>query len=126
MRVHKLALLASFAFLFVAPALGAETPDHFHACIDAGTDGTSKIVVSGTVYEDGCETKSLVRSEPQGINPKILMLQVHSEPVKGVCPHHVAPKDLKYEEPAQKGAFTQVHIQMDDTADVTSVEDSCS
>jgi len=122
----ELTLVSSVAFLRATPALGAGTPDSFRACVDVGTDGKSKIVVSGTVWEDGCtKSTSLVRAGPQGINPHMLMLKIDSKPMSGICPHNVHPKDLRYEKPAEKGDFTQVHIQ-NSSGVLIAVEQACT
>jgi hypothetical protein len=116
-------LFVVLAFLLAVPAMSAE-PDSFKACIDATADGKSRIVVTGTVWQGGCETKSIVRADPQGINPKILMLRIDDKIRQGICPKNIMSKDLRYEEPAAKGDFTQVHIQ-DGKAEVIPVEEAC-
>jgi hypothetical protein len=70
-----------------------------------------KIVVTGTVTEsDGSTT--LVRIQPQGINSKILLLKLQVEPYPGQFHPRIAiQKQVRYEETAGPGAFSEVHIQ---------------
>ncbi len=86
--------------------------DDFQAWYDAGTGGKSKIVVVGKVTEIDGSSTTLVRAEPQGINPHVLMLKIHVEPYKGLFSPHIAfEKEIRYEEPAEKEAFTDVNIK---------------
>ncbi len=101
--------------LTVAAAFGAGgvvelSEDDFRAWYDG--DAPGRIVVAGRVTEIDGSTATLVRAEPQGINPRMLMLKLHVAPFAGRLPPHTAvQKALRYEEPAEKGAFTDVHVE---------------
>src|ERR1700688_1296171 len=118
MRLRELALATSLAFPVCHYSFGAEatmSQDSFHASYEVGADGKSKIVVVGTVTEHGDDETTLVRAEPQGINPRMLMLKISIKPGPGPFhPHIVYDKEIRYEEPAEKGAFTEVHIESKD------------
>lgn len=89
--------------------------DDFQAWYDAGAGGKSKIAVVGKVTEIDGSSTTLVRAEPQGINPRILMLKIRVEPYKGLFTPHIAfEKEIRYEEPAEKETFTDVHIESKD------------
>ncbi|MHB1581722.1 MAG: hypothetical protein ACYCUJ_10105 [Acidithiobacillus sp.] len=89
--------------------------EDFQVWYDTETDGKSKIAVVGKVSEIDGSSTTLVRAEPQGINPRILMLKIHVEPYKGPFPPHLAfEKEIRYEEPAENGAFTDVNIERKD------------
>ena len=86
--------------------------DDCRAWYDASDDGKSKIVVVCKVTEVGGSTATLVRAGPQGINPRMLMLKIQVEPYPGrFHPQIALDKELRYEEPAEKGAFTSVHVE---------------
>jgi hypothetical protein len=82
------------------------TRDDFRAYYDA-----DKIVVVGKVIEADGSSTTLVRAQPQGINPHVLMLKLQVEPYPGKShPHIVGEKQLRYEEKAALGVFSEVHI----------------
>lgn len=86
--------------------------------------GGGAIVVVGNVTEIDGGTTTLLRAEPQGINPRMLMLKLHVEPFKGQFRPHIAfVKELRYEEPADKGAFTDVYIERQGGGITVKVED---
>lgn len=85
--------------------------EDFQVWYDTETDGKSKIAVVGKVSEIDGSSTTLVRAEPQGI----LMLKIHVEPYKGPFPPHLAfEKEIRYEEPAERGVFTDVNIERKD------------
>ena len=84
--------------------------DDFLAWFEPGAGG--KIVVIGKVTEVDGSTTTLVRAEPQGIDPHTLMLKIHIEPYKGrFHPHTAFKREIRYEEPAEKKTFTDVYIE---------------
>jgi hypothetical protein len=87
----------------------------FGAWYEAGPGSKSKIIVAGKVMEtDGSEV-TLVRAEPQGNNPRKLLLKVNIKPYEGrFHPHIAIEKEIRYEELAEEGAFTDVDIQNKD------------
>jgi hypothetical protein len=86
--------------------------DDWRGWYDAGADGKWKIIVVGKVTEANGSTTTLVRTEPQCINSRMLMLKIHIEPYPGQFHPHIAfEREIRYEEPVEKGAFTNVHIE---------------
>jgi hypothetical protein len=89
----------------------SEADGNFRAWYDDGGKGKSQIHVAGEVGEADGDTKSLVRAEPQGFNPRILMLRVNVVPFPGPFHPRIAViKQLRYQEFSDKGDFTEVHI----------------
>jgi hypothetical protein len=83
--------------------------DDFRAWYEPG--GGGKIVVVGKATEVDGTITTLVRAEPQGINPRMLRLNIHIEQYKGQFHPHIAfEKEIRYEEP-EKGTFTDVYIE---------------
>jgi hypothetical protein len=92
--------------------------DHsFEAWYEAGADGHSKIVVVGKVTEIDGSVSGLVRAVPQGMGPHTLLLKIKRKPYEGKFhPHITFEREIRYEEPAQPGAFADVKIQSNDNA----------
>jgi len=115
--VQKIALLAFIPLLSTGNYLSAEaqmdlSQDNFHAWYEKSTDAKSKIIVVGQVTETGDTKTNLVRAEPQGINPRVLMLRIEVTASDGPIHSRIAfQKDIRYEESAESDAFTDVHIQ---------------
>jgi hypothetical protein len=105
-----------------ANAMNDASKDDFRAWYEPA--GGGKIVVVGKVTETDGSTIMLVRAEPQGINPLILMLRLQVEPYKGQFhPHTAIIKELCYEEPAARRAFTDVYIERQGGGIELKVED---
>ena len=90
----------------------SDPKDDFQACYGKDEGGNSEIIVKGTAHESDGSTTSLLRAEPQGINPRILLLELHVKPYGGpIVPHIAFDRHIQYEERAEKGEFTEVHIE---------------
>lgn len=87
--------------------------DDFRAWYGAGADGGSEIMVAGKVTESDGGATALVRAEPQGINPLMLMLKLVIKPYDGGpnVPHIAFEHEIRYAEPSKQGAFSDVHIE---------------
>jgi hypothetical protein len=87
--------------------------DSFRAWFETDNDGRSKIVVLGEVAQHEDDQTMLVRAKPQGINPRILMLKIAIKRGSGTFRAHniMLHQKIRYEEPAAKGDFSDVHIQ---------------
>lgn len=110
------------AAVWGADAMNNASGDDFRAWYEPDSGG--KIVVAGKVTEIDGSTTTLVRAQPQGINPRMLMLKLHVEPYKGQFRPHIAfVKELRYEEPADKAAFTSVYIERQGGGIAIKVED---
>jgi hypothetical protein len=91
------------------------SPGDFRAWYETGPGSKSKLIVAGKVTESDCGEATLVRAEPQGSNPRILLLKIAIKPYEGrFHPHIVFEKEIRYEELAEEGAFTDVDIQNKD------------
>jgi hypothetical protein len=92
------------------------SPGDFRAWYETGPDSKSKLIVAGKVTETDGSEATLVRAEPQGNNPRILLLKVTIKPYEGRFHPHIAfEKEIRYEEHAKEGAFTDVDIQNKDS-----------
>lgn len=95
----------------------------FLAWYYSGVQGESKIVVVGKIVEIDGSITTLVRAEPQNINHRVLMLKIHVKLYKGQFPPHFAfEKEIRYEESAENGAFTDVQIESKDGCLTLKVE----
>jgi hypothetical protein len=84
----------------------------FRAWYEADASGKSKLIVAGETTETDGATTTIVRSDLQNDSPRVLRLKLHIEPYpKSIHPHIAVRKALRYEELAEKGAFTGVHIE---------------
>jgi hypothetical protein len=87
----------------------------FRAWYEAGPGSKSKIIVAGKVTETDGSEATLVRAEPQGNNPRILLLKITIKPYQGrFHPHLAVQKEIRYEEVAEERAYTDVDIQNKD------------
>lgn len=95
----------------------------FRAWYYSGAQGESKIGVAGKIVESDGSITTLLRAEPQGINSRVLMLKIQTEPFKGIFRPHIAyEKELRYDEVSERGAFSDVHIESKDVNVTLKVE----
>lgn len=86
----------------------------FRAWINLQPPGPSKLIVIGKVVTNGGNfVPRLTERVPQGINPTILLLDLTIENTGGVGTTDVAPRDVRFEKAAGKGAYTSVEIHAD-------------
>lgn len=84
----------------------------FNAWINLQPIGPSKLIVSGEVETTaGHKLPRLTRADPQGINPKQLILDLAIVDTGGVGTEDVAFRPARYEEPAGQGQYTSVLIR---------------
>jgi hypothetical protein len=95
----------------------------FRAWYYSGAQGESKIGVVGKIVEIDGGITILVRADPQGINPRVLMLKIQADPFKGVFRPHIArEKELRYDEVSESGTFSDVHIEGKDVSFTLKIE----
>ena len=86
--------------------------NEFRAWYENDSAGKSHIKVKGTVTEIDGSTTTIVRANPQGINPRVLLLRLDVQPYSGSIPPHTAiEKEITYDELSTKGAFSDVTIE---------------
>ena len=85
----------------------------WHATLDSMPPGPSELHVTGTgrCPRGGCEAK-LVRQEPQGINPKDLLLRLE-ESCPEVAPDVMTEIQVRFDEQAEVGQYDTVTIVPD-------------
>jgi hypothetical protein len=80
----------------------------------AGSSGKLTLNVSGKCQFPTPGFKvTLKRQEPQGINPRILLLEKTVQPPSGVVPQVITVERVRYSEPATSTQFNQVTILPD-------------
>ena len=95
----------------------------FRAWYYSEAKGESKIGVVGKVIAIDGSSYTLVRAVPQGINPRLLMLKIKTEPYAGEFRPHIAYyKELRYDEISENCAFTDVHIEGEGSSFTINVE----
>ena len=83
----------------------------FKAWINLMPPGSSKLIVVGMVVTNGGDLQpKLTERVPQGINEMILMLDLAIEQTGDVGTDDVAPRDVRFEKPADQGEYHQVEI----------------
>jgi hypothetical protein len=91
------------------PKLLKET---FEAWINKMPGSPHKLIVIGAVEVPTPGWKvDLVRAEPQGINPDILLLDVHAVPPSGKVPQIVTRMPVRFEESPPLREYAQVDIR---------------
>ncbi|HXC54602.1 MAG TPA: hypothetical protein VNU97_04860 [Rhizomicrobium sp.] len=82
-----------------------------HAWVNSMPPGKPKlmVIVAVTTPTTGWTVK-LVRANPQGINPAILLLRIDATPPKGRAGQMVTRHELRYEESPPKGKYTEATI----------------
>jgi len=85
--------------------------DTFKAWIDRAPGGLPKLVMVGDVRvpTDGWQAR-LTKRSPQGINPKILILDVAAEQPAGAAQQEITTIPLRYEESPPQDEYGQVMI----------------
>jgi hypothetical protein len=85
--------------------------DTFKAWIDRAPGGPPKLVMVGDVRvpTDGWQAR-LTKRSPQGINPKILILDVDAERPAGAAQEEITTIPLRYEESPPQDEYGQVMI----------------
>jgi hypothetical protein len=85
--------------------------DTFKAWIDRAPGGPPKLVMVGDVRvpTDGWQAR-LTKRSPQGINPKILILDVAAERPAGAAQEEITTIPLRYEESPPQDEYGQVMI----------------
>ncbi|MEM6974444.1 MAG: hypothetical protein AAF577_16765 [Pseudomonadota bacterium] len=98
----------------------------FSAWINLQPPGPSKLIVIGKVVTNGGNlVPRLTERVPQGINPTILLLDLRIEDTGGVGTTDVAPRDVRFEKAAGKGAYTSVEIYANgDLCQKTTVDEA--
>lgn len=121
----KLAAAAGFAALAGAaaaqdPAARTESPkDRWRAW--AVTEGAeTKLVVEGVYSEGGLGVVAIVTpAAPQGINPKILILDVKTKSLPGFFAQLVIPIPAQYTKaPYVSGTYDSIHLRYPDGSSI--------
>ncbi|WP_456618751.1 MULTISPECIES: hypothetical protein [unclassified Bradyrhizobium] len=81
----------------------------FKAWIDHGPGVPPKLVMTGDVRVHGWQAR-LTKRSPQGINPKILILDVSAQQPSGEAPEQITTIPLRYEESPPQDEYAQVMI----------------
>jgi hypothetical protein len=85
--------------------------DTFKAWIDAMPPAPPRLIVTGEIEVPTSGWKAeLVRKQPQGINPMILLLEVDAQAPTGKVSQIVQNLPLRFQEPAAPGEFKQVTV----------------
>lgn len=83
----------------------------------AGSD--RKLTVTGKVQVGaGNEQPVLTRAVPQGINPKILILELSTKTIGDVGTDALVWKDALYKEPVEEDQFSQIDVRGHAVVDV--------
>jgi hypothetical protein len=83
----------------------------FTAYVDAMPGSTPTLIVTGTlVFATGGWGAKIRPASPQGINPKILLMEVVTDAPKGPVTQVLTPIDVRYEAPASPGSYDSVTI----------------
>jgi hypothetical protein len=85
--------------------------DTFKAWIDRAPGGPPKLVMTGDVRvpTNGWQAR-LTKRSPQGINPKILILDVSAHQPAGAAQEEITTIPLRYEESPPQDEYGQVMI----------------
>lgn len=84
---------------------GTEPTVHVHGYVDTPTDGWSA---------------RLEYAEPQGINPRVLELELKVEEPEGAAPDVLSELEVKFERASEEG-YDQVHVRGCGTFEVRPV-----
>ena len=90
--------------------------DTFKAWIDTmpGPGSQKKLIVIGKAeVPTGGWTGSMRRANPQGINPKILIVDVTLQKPSGPAPDVISKIDLRYEEAPPQVDYSNVTVRYD-------------
>jgi hypothetical protein len=83
----------------------------FKAWLDEMPGSPSKLIVTGDLEVPTPGWKAELKLKvPQGINPKILLLEVHAQAPQGNVNQIVQKISLRYEQAASPGSYTEVTI----------------
>ena len=83
----------------------------FAAWINLMPPSSGQLIVTGKVVTTaGNKLPKLTAKTPQGINPKMLLLDLTIETTSDVGTDDVAPRDVRFEKPAGKGQYTDVEV----------------
>jgi hypothetical protein len=82
----------------------------FKAWIDRAPGGTPRLIMTGDVRVPSNGRAQLTRRSPQGINPKILILDVNVQRPSGDVPEEITTIPLRYEESPPQDEYGQVMI----------------
>jgi hypothetical protein len=83
----------------------------FAAFVDAMPGHTPTLIVTGTlVFATGGWKAKIQPASPQGINPKILLMQVVTDPPEGAVTQVLTPVEVRYEVPSSPGAYDSVSV----------------
>jgi hypothetical protein len=83
----------------------------FKAWLNEMPGSKHKLIVTGELEVPTSGWKAeLTRKEPQGINPTILMLEVHAQAPQGMVSQIVQKLPLRYEQTVSADSYTQVTI----------------
>lgn len=86
----------------------------FSAWINTQPPGPFKLIVKGKVVTNaGNLLPELSERVPQGINPRILILDLSIKQSGGAGTADVAPRDVRFDKPADKGQYSHVEIHFD-------------
>ncbi len=126
-RRDSLKLAAATGFAAVAGTIAAQEPqakderpkDRWRAW--AVTEGAeTKLVVEGIYSEGGPGLVAVVTSAvPQGINPKILILDVKTKALPGIWTQQLLPIPAQYvKAPYTKGTYDSIHLRYPDGSSI--------
>jgi hypothetical protein len=97
----------------------------FKAWLDHASRSKPKLIVTGELEVPTSAWEALMLlKQPQGLNPKILLLEVHAQAPTGHVSQIAQKIPLRYEQPASPDAYKQVTILYDSdsvTVDVKPV-----
>ncbi|MGX1322002.1 hypothetical protein AB7M17_005455 [Bradyrhizobium sp. USDA 377] len=82
----------------------------FKAWIDRAPGAPPRLIMIGDVRVPGNGQARLTRRSPQGINPKILILDVNAEQPAGAAREEITTIPLRYEESPPQDEYGQVMI----------------
>ncbi|SMH38382.1 hypothetical protein [Mesorhizobium australicum] len=95
---------------------------NWEAWIDLMPGSPSKLIVTGQVETTaGNKVPRLTEAKPQGVNPKILILDLSIVKEGDVGTDDVSYRDARFTKPASRGQYTQVEIRFG-TEHVTTIE----
>jgi hypothetical protein len=95
--------------------------DTFKAVVTRNSQYKEELLVTGDVTEPTTGwTVNLERAQPQGINPRILLLKLVETPPTGLAGDVVTTHHVKYEEAPPKANYDQVTIEGAFTINVTN------
>jgi hypothetical protein len=82
----------------------------FKAWIDRAPGTPPRLIMVGDVRVPGNGWARLTKRSPQGINPKILILDVSAQQPSGGAPEEITTIPLRYEESPPQDEYGQVMI----------------